>query len=111
MSVTWGDYDRDGNADIYVSNMFSGAGNRITFQGQFLPGADAETRGHFQRFARGNALFRNRGDGTFEDVSLAAGVSAGRWAWASRFADINNDGYEDLLVGNGFLTQENPDDL
>ncbi|CAN5449737.1 hypothetical protein BH23VER1_BH23VER1_03860 [soil metagenome] len=111
MSVTWGDYDRDGHMDIYVSNMFSGAGNRITFQSQFLEGADAETRKHFQRFARGNALFRNNGDGTFSDRSLDEKVSLGRWAWASHFADFNNDGWEDIVVGNGFLTQEDPDDL
>jgi hypothetical protein len=91
--------------------MFSGAGNRITFQSQFLEGADARTRADFQRFARGNALFRNRGDGTFEDRSLEEAASVGRWAWASRFIDFNNDGWEDIVVANGFLTQDDPDDL
>jgi len=32
----------------------------------------------------------------------------GRWAWGSLFADLNNDGRNDLLVANGFITQ--PDD-
>ena len=91
--------------------MFSGAGNRITFQDQFLPGADAESKGHFQRFARGNALFLNQGDGTFRDSSEASRVTVGRWAWASRMADFNNDGLEDIVVANGFLTQEDGDDL
>jgi hypothetical protein len=35
----------------------------------------------------------------------------GRWAWGSRFTDFNNDGAPDLYVANGFITQENPDDL
>jgi hypothetical protein len=35
----------------------------------------------------------------------------GRWAWSSRFVDINNDSWEDLIVANGYITQENPDDL
>ena len=35
----------------------------------------------------------------------------GRWAWGSRFLDINNDGWQDLLVANGFLTQGKADDL
>ncbi|MEZ5323538.1 MAG: VCBS repeat-containing protein [Verrucomicrobiales bacterium] len=111
MSVTWGDANRDGWPDLYVSNMFSGAGNRITFQDQFMPGTDTATKGHYQRFARGNALFLNNGDGTFLDSSEASGVSVGRWAWASRFGDFNNDGLEDIVVANGFFTQEDSDDL
>jgi hypothetical protein len=35
----------------------------------------------------------------------------GRWAWGSRFVDINNDAQEDLVVGNGFVTGYNPKDL
>ena len=52
-------------------------------------------------------------DGTpaFEDVSLDAGVTMGRWAWSSRFVDINNDGGEDIVVVNGFITQEDERDL
>ncbi len=35
----------------------------------------------------------------------------GRWAWASKFVDINNDGLEDIYVANGFITQEDSGDL
>jgi hypothetical protein len=35
----------------------------------------------------------------------------GRWSWGSRFADINNDGLEDLLVSNGNMTSETTADL
>jgi hypothetical protein len=35
----------------------------------------------------------------------------GRWAWSSMFADINNDGWEDLLVANGYITTPDPGDL
>jgi hypothetical protein len=112
MSVSWGDYDRDGWMDIYVGNMFSSAGNRITYQRRFKPGDRDETRSQFQRHARGNSLFRNRGDGSFEDVSVAAGVTMGRWSWSSNFVDLNNDGWDDLLVANGMVTsQDDPDDL
>ena len=112
MSVSWGDYDRDGWMDIYVGNMFSSAGNRITYQRRFKPNESNETRAGFQRHARGNSLFRNRGDGTFEDVSVEAGVTMGRWSWSCNFVDINNDGWDDLLVGNGMVTsKDDPDDL
>jgi len=111
MSVSWGDYNNDGWMDIYISNMFSSAGNRIAFQRKFQSDAGDETKKLFQRHARGNSLFENAQDGTFRDVSVEAGVTMGRWAWGSRFIDINNDGWQDLLVGNGFLTQGKADDL
>ena len=111
MSVSWGDYDRDGYMDIYVSNMFSAAGNRVTFQRRFAEGIADDTLANIQRMARGNTLFRNRGDGTFEDVSVVADVTQGRWAWGSRFADVNNDGWQDLVVANGYMTNEDTSDL
>ena len=50
-------------------------------------------------------------DGGFADKSLSAGVTMGRWAWSSLFADINNDGWEDLLVANGYITTPDSGDL
>ncbi len=111
MSAVWGDYDNDGRLDLYVSNMFSSAGNRIAKQARFLAGADAETKDLFVRHARGNSLFRNLGNGAFEDVSVSAGVTQGRWAWGSLLRDFNNDGWEDVVVANGFITQEDTGDL
>ena len=111
MSVTWGDYNRDGHMDVYVSNMFSTAGNRITFQDQFKPDFSPFARASLQRLAKGNTLFANRGDGTFTDVSVDSGVTMGRWAWSSLFADLNNNGWEDLLVTNGYLSAPDTDDL
>jgi hypothetical protein len=97
--------------DLYVSNMFSSAGNRITYQREFLPAADQTKKSQFQRHARGNSLFQNlRGEG-FADVSVTAGVTMGRWAWSSVFIDINNDSFDDLIVANGFLTRDDPGDL
>ncbi len=111
MSVSWSDYDRDGVMDLYVSNMFSAAGRRVTSQQLFKPGASALVRKRLQRFARGNTLLRGRKDAAFSDESLAANVNMGRWAWASSFVDLNADGWDDLVVANGYITTEDTGDL
>ena len=111
MSVSWADYNHDGLMDLYVSNMFSSAGNRVAYQRQFKSHSDEASRLNLQRHARGNTLFENAGNGTFKDVSIDAGVTMGRWAWGSNFADINNDGWEDLYVTNGFFTTADAGDL
>lgn len=111
MSASWGDFNNDGQSDIYVSNMFSSAGNRITSQKQFKAGLNEQTKGYFQRHARGNSLFENTGDGQFRDRSVDLGVTLGRWAWGSLFVDLNNDGWEDLYVTNGFVTADDTGDL
>ncbi|MDA7509402.1 VCBS repeat-containing protein [bacterium] len=105
MSVAWSDANRDGRMDVYVSNMFSSAGGRVAFQRQFgkgNPGATAD----FQRMARGNTLFLGGNSGKFDDASVSAGVNVGLWAWSSQFADLNNDGWQDLVVANGYLTNQ-----
>ncbi len=113
MSAAWGDYDRDGNPDLYVGNMFSSAGNRITRQEKFQidQAEDSQTLGLYQRFAKGNSLYRNLGDSQFQEVGAAAGVEIAGWAWGSIFVDVNNDGWEDLLVANGYITTEDTGDL
>ena len=112
MGVTWGDFDRDGDMDLHVSNMFSSAGNRIAYQRQFRRSeASAASRKDYQRHARGNTLFQNKLDGTFRDVSESARITMGRWAWGARFSDLNNDGWEDLYVANGFITTDDTGDL
>jgi len=111
MSVSWSDFDRDGDFDLYVGNMYSSAGGRITTQRAFRPSADRSTRALLRRFAKGNSLFRAVGDGTFEEVGDAAGVEMGRWAWSSLFGDLNNDGWDDLVVANGFISTSDTRDL
>jgi len=111
MSVSWSDYDRDGHMDLHVGNMFSSAGSRITRQDAFQGDASPATREIFTRFAKGNTLFHNLSDGTFRDVGSEAAVEMGRWAWSSIFADLNNDGWDDLVVANGYLTTEDTGDL
>ncbi len=111
MSVAWADVDRDGTMDLYVGNMFSAAGGRITTDPRFKPHANEEVRTRLRRFSRGSTLLKNLGHGSFRDVSIAAGVNVGRWAWSSNFLDINNDGWEDIVVANGYITTDDTSDL
>jgi len=109
MSATWLDYDNDGRLDIYAGNMWTAAGQRVTAQPGFKRDASPEIREIYRRHARGNSLFRNRGDGTFEDVTLRAGAEFGRWAWSSDAFDFDSDGWEDLYVANGMFTRSDDD--
>ncbi len=102
MGVTWVDYDGDGRMDLYVSNMYSTAGNRILARG---PGRmTPEQHAKLLKMASGNTLFRNRGDGTFENVTAQMGVGRAGWAWSSVAYDFENSGIPHLYVANGFRT-------
>ncbi|MGK0186970.1 MAG: hypothetical protein ACI9R3_002755 [Verrucomicrobiales bacterium] len=111
MSVTWADYNRDGYMDLYVSSMFSGAGNQVVPQADFNPSMSEETRRKYLKMARGNTLLRNTGSGGFADATVPADEGFAGWAWGAAFADFNNDGWEDLYVANGYVSQPDKDDL
>jgi tetratricopeptide (TPR) repeat protein len=105
MSAAWFDYDGDGRPDLYVSNMWSDAGQRIVSQKNLQPG-DV-----WRRHAKGNSLYRNRGDGTFEETGAMEGVEMGRWAWSSDGIDFDNDGTPEIFVTTGMLTNASEADL
>ncbi len=110
MGVAFADVDGDGRMDLHVANMFSSAGNRVAYQRRFQAEADEAVRAGYRRHARGDSLFLHR-DGGFVDVSEAAGITMGRWAWGAIFLDLENDGWPDLYVPGGFVTGERRDDL
>jgi tetratricopeptide (TPR) repeat protein len=111
MGCAWADFDNDGHQDVYVPSMWEAAGQRISAQQQFHQNAPQRIRELYQRHARGNALYRNKGDGTFENVGQQSGVEMGRWSWSSDFWDFDHDGYSDLYVANGYLSGAERDDL
>ncbi len=111
MSATWADYDRDGEMDLYVSSMFSSAGNQVIPQDDFNPTMPEETQLKYLKMVRGNTLLRNSGEGIFSDVTDPMGEGFAGWAWGSKFADLNNDGWEDIYVANGYISQPDKDDL
>jgi len=72
MGVAAGDYDNDGYVDLYVTNYATSSG--------------------------GNVLYHNNGNGTFTDVTRAAGVESSGWSTSAAFIDFDRDGYLDLVV-------------
>lgn len=70
MGVAAGDYDNDGNVDLFVAGVYR------------------------------NLLYRNRADGRFEDVTTRAGIKSDRWSVAAGWFDYDNDGDLDLFVVN-----------
>jgi len=111
MSTSWFDFDDDGNQDIYVANMWSAAGIRVSEQNIFHEKDPEDIRAFYRHHARGNSLYRNQGDGKFQNVSTQAGVQMGRWAWSSDAWDFDHDGYPDLYIANGYISGPDPRDL
>jgi tetratricopeptide (TPR) repeat protein len=111
MSAAWFDYDGDGRPDLYVSNMWSDAGKRVTRDPAFRPATDGSLREAYLRHTKGNSLYRNRGDGTFEETGAEQGVEMGRWAWCADAHDFDNDGRPEIYITCGMLTGSNETDL
>ncbi len=103
MGVDFADINRDGYDDFFVVEMLSSNhGRRLTQQGT-IPG-DPVAPGDFthQPQSRRNCLYISRGDGTFAEAAYFSGVAASEWSWSSVFLDVDLDGWEDILVTNGF---------
>ncbi len=74
--TAWLDVDLDGWLDLYLATLH--------------PGPQEQT----------NRLYRNRGDGTFDDISAKCGCDDAGWTWGVAAGDYDNDGAVDLVIGN-----------
>ncbi len=104
MSASWFDFDNDGKMDIYTAAMWAGAGIRVSEQERFHEKGSENIRALYRQHARGNSLYRNLGNGNFQNVSSQAGVEMGRWAWCSDAWDFDHDGYSDIYIANGYIS-------
>ena len=111
MSVCWLDYDNDGGEDLYVADMWTAAGERTSMQEIFQRDAPEQVRAMYRKHAMGNSLFRNRGDGGFQDSTTLSRAGMGRWSWSSDVWDFDHDGFPDLYIVNGMLSGALREDL
>ncbi|MEM6684562.1 MAG: FG-GAP-like repeat-containing protein [Bacteroidota bacterium] len=126
--VLWVDYDNDGDNDLFVARLDAGnklynndgnfnftdvsttagipSGILFTYGASF---GDYDNDGDLDLFLCNkddariipNQLYKNNGDGTFSDVSVAAGISSvGHLSFCSSFFDYDNDGFLDIYISN-----------
>jgi len=125
MSAAMGDYDNDGDLDMYTANirsesrwfaeaptvwryMFNSVRQNVWMSDmplyfEMFRQSGFGFVGVFQQMAKGNTLLKNRGDGTYEDVTWKAGGNPLGWFWGSSFADFDNDGLLDVYAANGWV--------
>jgi tetratricopeptide (TPR) repeat protein len=96
-TAVWFDYDGDGWLDLYVGNYFRYV-HLWSLKDALQMHEDFETA----RDAGPNVLYRNNGDGTFQDVSKELGVDDTGWTLDCGVADYDNDGDMDLVNANDF---------
>jgi len=133
MSASMVDYDNDGRLDLYCTNIRSehawfaaaptvarymvnswsqGAWSTdMRLYAQIFRQSGFGFVGVFQQMASGNTLLRNRGDGSFEDVTVKAGANPVGWFWGASFGDFDLDGWQDCYAADGWVKNRPGEDI
>ncbi|HVT60582.1 MAG TPA: CRTAC1 family protein [Thermoanaerobaculia bacterium] len=128
MNASFADYDNDGRLDLYTTDIRSEHGwfaapptvgrymansfkqgvwrTDMPLYFQIFRQSGLDFVDIFRQMAAGNHLLHNRGDGTFEDLGVAARANPVGWFWGAVFADFDNDGWLDLYCADGWVYNE-----
>ncbi|MFT7671118.1 MAG: tetratricopeptide (TPR) repeat protein [Planctomycetota bacterium] len=106
MGVSLADHDDDGNLSLYVVNMSSEAGKRVS---RIADGISEGMRQRIWTIADGNMLYTQDGDGDWIEVTSGSGTAEGEWGWGALFADVDGDGDDEIFATNGFTSHSNAD--
>jgi hypothetical protein len=101
-SATWLDFDRDGRLDLFVAGYWPDGVNLWRLETTRIMPESFEYANNGGR----KYLLRNKGDGTFEDVTAAMGMTSKRWTLAVAAADLRGTGYPDLFFANDYGVSE-----
>jgi hypothetical protein len=102
VSAGFFDYDNDGKLDLFVTRYLDWDMQHSKFCGKGTPAYCPP--GDFPAIS--NILYHNRGDGTFEDVSVKSGIAAKKGhGLGVAFADYDEDGFTDIVVTNDVVEQ------
>ncbi|MEP6646768.1 MAG: CRTAC1 family protein, partial [Saprospiraceae bacterium] len=104
MGTDLSDFDNDGLFDLFAVDMLS----NTQYRRKTLLSTNSQNRystlirhGYFEPVVR-NVLQRNNGNSTFSDIGCMANIFETDWSWSALLADLNNDGWKDILITNGY---------
>ena len=104
MGTDVSDFDNDGLIDLFAVDMLS----ETQYRKKTLLTTNSQNKytnlilhGYFPPVVR-NVLQRNNGNSTFSDIACMANVYQTDWSWSCLMPDLDNDGWKDMLVTNGY---------
>jgi hypothetical protein len=101
-SAVWLDYDRDGWLDLFLAGYWSETVDLWRLETtRIMPESFEYAENGGRKY-----MFRNRGNGTFEETSSALGITSRRWTLAVAAADLFGTGYPDLFLSNDYGVSE-----
>jgi hypothetical protein len=101
-AAVWLDYNRDGHLDLFIAGYWPDGIDLMNLNNtEIMPTSFQHANNGGRKY-----LLRNRGDGTFEDVTEKVGIKSTRWTLGVAAADLCGTGYPDLVLANDYGVSE-----